>query len=279
MVIMISVAMVLFAFSFWLIHRRTNIPQPIKGSAVAEPQIDYEWGDLENKTYGLKFSYPKNIFESNTNPVKVGKITRLFLASSAGGTITAEVFDQQFDPKNIVNESLRKVNNASALNVSGRIGYQYQEIGADCTKKVVQAPLGNQTAAMVFASCSLDQEPLVVENRELILRVLRSLELNPASSTSTAIVNWNIAADDTGASPNPIEVVSGDIAELTFIVSNANVLSGGLAFKSQDIDTGLIPAGTSKTVSFKADQSMEFAVFGSGDLRKNYTIKVNVIDE
>jgi len=61
------------------------------------------------------------------------------------------------------------------------------------------------------------------------------------SANSSAIQNFVITADDSGASPDVVNVAAGSIVEITFNVSATNVYHGGLEFKSPNLNTGRDP--------------------------------------
>lgn len=275
LVIMVLVSLVLLSFSVFMLRRRTNLPQPTPPAALTDTPPAYDWTNFENKTYGIKFRYPQNIFTINANPSKIGAVTRVFLGSADIGTITAEVLDRQFDPKNIINESLRPVSNASALSIAGQIGYQYQDQNFGCNRKAVQVPLAHQTAILIFASCDDSAQPQLIGNQDLIRQVLDSVKLSPPATTT--VKQFNIIADDRGANPSFIDVRKDDMIQITISVGSNNVSNGGLEFRSSAANTGTIFSGSNKTVTFKADQSFELTPYWpSVGVNNNYTIKVIV---
>src|SRR3989344_2910017 len=99
----------------------------------------------------------------------------------------------------------------------------------------------------------------------------------PFSSDQPAIKVVTIVADDSGATPSEISVAAGTIVQLTFSVGTNNVYYGGLDFRSSVVSSGTIYAGTSKTVTFKANQSFEFTPYWpASGVAKNYKIKITV---
>lgn len=72
---------------------------------------------------------------------------------------------------------------------------------------------------------------------------------------------FTIEADDAGIYPNMIEVNKGDNVMITFNVRSTNVYYGGLDIKSSQFETGTIMSGSSKTVTFTADQGFTFSSF------------------
>jgi hypothetical protein len=110
-----------------------------------------------------------------------------------------------------------------------------------------------------------------------------SATTNPDDTTQTAdtvvppsIQSFTVTADDISATPTEISATKGAIVQVTFNVG-ANVASGGLDFKSSVANSGVISAGTSKTISFKAASSFAFTPYlPSSQVAKDYTIKVTV---
>jgi len=183
LIIMFAASAVLLALSFFVIHRRTNIPLPqgTETALIAEPEeIEYEWADFDNKSAGVAFKYPKNIFTNpDTKAATAGTVTRIFLGTSANGTLTASSIARQFEPGNIIDPFSGKISNASAINVGGKIGYQYQTQFGTCLTKMVQVANGSEITALSFASCDSDDEPRVADNQDLILQVLAGVKLTP----------------------------------------------------------------------------------------------------
>ncbi len=99
---------------------------------------------------------------------------------------------------------------------------------------------------------------------------------NTASQTPPAIQKFTIVADDNGASPNEINVPLGTIVQITFNVTS-DVYYGGLEFKSSEVNSGVIQASSSKTISFNAEKSFAFTPYWpASGVAKNYRIQVNV---
>jgi hypothetical protein len=104
-----------------------------------------------------------------------------------------------------------------------------------------------------------------------------SSSVTAADTTAPSIQVFNITADDSGASPMEINVVSGTIVQITFSVSSSNVSGSGLDFRSSVANSGTIYAGQSKTISFTANESFSFTPYStSTNTAKNYKIKVTV---
>jgi hypothetical protein len=86
---------------------------------------------------------------------------------------------------------------------------------------------------------------------------------------------FTISADDNSANPNQITVTKNAIVEITFNVGS-DVYYGGLDFRSSVVNSGTISANSSKTISFKADQSFAFTPYWpASNVSKPY--KINVI--
>lgn len=309
LVIMIATGIILLGFSFWLLKRRTAIPLP---SAADNFQTSNQptpvWADFTNLDYGVTLKYPQNIFiTTQTKITTLGVVTQVFEGTSPTGTITVSVVNRQIDPSNILDPSVGQINNSSTISIANQIGYQYTTIAGGCDQKNVQVPNVDQIVLVSFISCPGDTQPNLLSNQDLIQQILVSIKLTPITATSNntttdknipanlkpdqgtsldtlppasskpVIKSFTIIADDSVATPASISVKAGTIVELTFNVSASNVYYGGLDFKAPLIDTGTIYAGSSKTISFKADQSFEFTPYWpSSGVKKDYTIKVNV---
>ncbi len=183
-IIMLATSFVLLAFCFFIFQRRnhTPIPQGQQAAEVAETPVkaQYEWADFDSKAEGAAFKYPKNVFTNpDTKATTAGSLTRFFLGTSVNGTLSASSISRQFEPGNIVDPSAGKITTASAINVGGKIGYQYETKYGTCSTKVVQVANGSQTVMFSFASCASDEEPKVASNQELILGVLGGVKLTP----------------------------------------------------------------------------------------------------
>jgi hypothetical protein len=95
-------------------------------------------------------------------------------------------------------------------------------------------------------------------------------------TTPPTIQSFIINADDAAATPSEITVTQGQIVQITFMVGT-NTYYGGLDFKSSVVNSGTVNAGSSKTISFKADQSFEFTPYWpASNTAKGYKIKVIV---
>jgi hypothetical protein len=295
LVIMIATSVILIAFSFWMLRKRTDLPLPgTTNSETTTATPEYEWAEFSGS--GIVFKYPKNIFTAETKVTKAGTVTRVFLGTGEIGTITANIISRQFDPDKIIDPGEGVITDAQAIRVAGQIGYQYQTRDNTCAEKTIQIPFGGQIAALVFGSCDSDPSPKLLENPDLMLQILNEVKLTPTTSATSetdeeesmdtlpdetsdksVIQTQAVIADDSGTNPSTLNVKKNAIVEITFTVASSNVLSGGLEFKSSVVNSGAILAGTSKTVSFKATESFEFTVYGSsGGSKKDYTIKVNV---
>lgn len=179
--IMLGTALVLFAFSFWLISRRGEVTQTEQLSSSDEQVMPnlLEWGGFSNTSMGVNFQYPKNVFVSpQVNELPAGSMTRIFLGTANMGTFSASVINRQFDPRNIIDPNSGRVSNASAINAAGTVGYQYEIAESNCVSKVVQLPHGSRIAMFSFSSCEFDQEPRLGEDNSLMLQILGSVKLS-----------------------------------------------------------------------------------------------------
>ncbi len=99
---------------------------------------------------------------------------------------------------------------------------------------------------------------------------------NTPAPPQPTLQTFVIVADDVGANPSQINVPKGTIVEITFNVSSSNVYHGGLDFRSSVINSGTIYSGSSKSISFTANQSFDFTPYWpASNIAKPYTIKVN----
>jgi hypothetical protein len=88
-----------------------------------------------------------------------------------------------------------------------------------------------------------------------------------------------VQANDTSATPDTITATKGQAVNITFAVSSNGTYHGGLDFKSTDpaLDSGAIPTGISKRVSFIADKSFKFTPYWyQSNVQKDYFVTVNV---
>lgn len=183
-IIMVFVSVVLLAFSFWTISRRTNslssMSQYVPTEQNQEPEKpQYEWTDYNSSSAGVAFKYPKNVFTGKeTKATEAGNVSRIFLGTGNNGTLTVSTVKRQFNPGQLLDLS-GKPQKASAINVGGRIGYQYQTQTSSCTNKAVQFANGAQTVVFAFSGCESDEEPLVSADQDLFLQVLASVKLTP----------------------------------------------------------------------------------------------------
>lgn len=99
----------------------------------------------------------------------------------------------------------------------------------------------------------------------------------PAPEPTPSTVSFTIEADDSEATIESLAVNQNDTVRITFNVRNTNVYYGGLEFRGGPVDTGPIPPGGSKTVSFTALNSFTIIPYWpESNVRKNYNIQVNV---
>lgn len=97
------------------------------------------------------------------------------------------------------------------------------------------------------------------------------------SQTSSMTKSFTVNADDASADLTTISVKKGDPVSITFNVKPNNVYHGGLDFRSNQLDTGAIPPGSSKTITFTATNSFTFTPYWpSTNIAKPYTISVVV---
>jgi Flp pilus assembly protein TadG len=100
----------------------------------------------------------------------------------------------------------------------------------------------------------------------------------PATDSGNPL-NITISANDNTAAPDTINATRGQTVNLTFKITNEGTYYGGMQFKSADpvIDSGVIPGGQSKTLTFTADKSFKFIPYWpQSDIKKDYVIMVNV---
>ncbi len=107
----------------------------------------------------------------------------------------------------------------------------------------------------------------------------RSSNTGATPTTNGTTQSITVTANDESASPDKINVTSGDTINLTFAVSSAGTYHGGLDFKSDDpaLDSGSIAEGDSKTITFTANKSFNFTPFWyQSNVQKGYFVTVNV---
>jgi hypothetical protein len=89
--------------------------------------------------------------------------------------------------------------------------------------------------------------------------------------------NFIIEIDDYTAKPDSITVDQGAKVTLVVRAKTTNVYYGGIELRSPVVSTGTIPAGSSATVSFTADQTFTFTPYWpASGVKKDYTFTVNV---
>lgn len=99
----------------------------------------------------------------------------------------------------------------------------------------------------------------------------------PAPAAEAGKVSFTIMGSDDSADVTKIAVKKGDVVSITFKVDPNNTYHGGLKFVSDDIDTGAIAPGESKTVTFTAKSSFEFVPYWPrNNRRKPYVVTVTV---
>lgn len=101
------------------------------------------------------------------------------------------------------------------------------------------------------------------------------------SSTPTvaapASESFTVNGNDQTADVTTITVKKGTIVHITFGADAGTTYHGGLDFRSSVISTGTIAPGSTKTVTFTANQSFSFTPYWpSTNIAKPYTIKIVV---
>lgn len=86
-------------------------------------------------------------------------------------------------------------------------------------------------------------------------------EAAPPPPTAPTRVAFTIEADDASFSQTEIRVTRGATVSLTFRVRTTGVYYGGLDVRSTAFNTGTIPPGGIKTVSFIANSSFDFSSY------------------
>ena len=100
-----------------------------------------------------------------------------------------------------------------------------------------------------------------------------------SESNSGSPLNVTVTANDNTASPDTINAAKGQTVNLTFKITNEGTYYGGMQFKSTDpsLDTGTIPGGGTKTITFTADKSFKFTPYWpQSSVQKDYFVTVNV---
>ncbi len=102
----------------------------------------------------------------------------------------------------------------------------------------------------------------------------------PSQATSSPTTQGNsksftVNADDSSADLTTINAKKGDSVSITFNVKPNNVYHAGLDFRSDQVSTGTIAPGSSKTITFTANNSFTFTPYWpSTNIAKPYTISV-----
>lgn len=181
LMVMFITALVLLTFSFWMFSRRGVIQQteqPLTTDEQVMPEL-LEWAGFSNTALGINFQYPKNVFVSpQVKEVPTGSVTRVFLGTANMGTFSVAVINRQFDSRNIIDPGSGRVDNASAINAAGTVGYQYEITEEGCRSRVIQFPHSSRIAMFSFSSCDFDQEPRLAEDDGLMLQILGSVKLS-----------------------------------------------------------------------------------------------------
>ncbi|MBI2607518.1 MAG: hypothetical protein HYW51_01710 [Candidatus Doudnabacteria bacterium] len=106
---------------------------------------------------------------------------------------------------------------------------------------------------------------------------LEPAEEQPAPSSTPNPVIVILLANDLQASPQSITVAKDTKVTLVFRVDTKNVAYHGLDFRSPVVDTGNIPSGESKEVSFQAVASFDFIPYWpDSQTAASYTIPIIV---
>lgn len=89
--------------------------------------------------------------------------------------------------------------------------------------------------------------------------------------------SFSVSADDYSVNPGTVSVKKGAQVSLTFNVKTTNVYYGGLEFRSSVVNTGAIAPGGSKTVTFTAQETFEFAAYWpASSVDKGYRLLISV---
>ncbi len=98
----------------------------------------------------------------------------------------------------------------------------------------------------------------------------------PATQTPKT-VSFTVSGSDSTGSPTAITVNKGDTVQITFQVQATGTYHGGLDFRSSVVSTGPIAPGSSKIVSFTANNSFVFQPYWpSTNIQKPYNISITV---
>ena len=99
---------------------------------------------------------------------------------------------------------------------------------------------------------------------------------NP-TPTSPAPQSFSVHGNDSTGDPTAITVNKGASVSITFTADAQGTYHGGLDFRSSVVSTGPIAPGSSKTVTFTANQSFAFTPYWpSTNIAKPYKITVTV---
>lgn len=104
-----------------------------------------------------------------------------------------------------------------------------------------------------------------------------------SSATSSPTVtaqpkqSFSVSGNDAAGSPTNIIVAKGTLVSITFTADAQGTYHGGLDFRSSVISTGPIAPGSSRTISFTAENSFSFTPYWPAtNIAKPYTINVVV---
>lgn len=138
-------------------------------------------------------------------------------------------------------------------------------------------PKETQTVAPVAASSSpsLSFSPVVSASPEVFVSPRATPSPTPTPPLRGKLVTIDV--DDAAAGLYSVDVKRGTKVTLTLNVVSANVLRGGLDFRSPLISTGVIKPGQSKTVEFTTNESVVFVpYYADANTSAPYTIRFNL---
>lgn len=173
-------------------------------------------------------------------------------------------------------------------------------VGAACSKKTTTTNQSsnstvntntttNTFVAPVYTNTNTDTDTNTVTNTSTNTNAVTNTSANvsidnpspvPVNTNTTVTTpspkSFTVNASDTGADLTTISVAKGTSVTITFKADPNTTYYGGLDFRSSVVDTGTVPSGGSKTVTFVAGQSFSFQPYWpSTNTAKPYTIDIN----